>query len=130
MSTGFDLQSVAELARRPHLRDSAAVFTPGERSHCRSRPDPDASLAGLLSAKEAFIKALSSLGGAPPCTFPEIEVGHEPAGQPRLRLHGDIGRWCREGNVLAEVSISHTGGLAGAVVVLLAGPTRTGGHLA
>jgi phosphopantetheine--protein transferase-like protein len=104
------------------------VFTTGERSHCRTRPDPDASLAGLLSAKEAFIKALSSMGGAPACTFPEIEVDHGPAGQPRLRLHGDIAHWCQEHNVRAEVSISHTAGLAGAVVVLLAEPTKSGGH--
>jgi holo-[acyl-carrier protein] synthase len=125
MSTGFDLQCVAELARRPHLRDSGAVFTAGERAHCRSRPDPDASLTGLLSAKEAFIKALSSMGGAPACSFPEIEVGHGPAGQPRLRLHGDVGRWCRERNIAAELSISHSGGMAGAVVVLLAEPRAT-----
>ncbi|MFG2132550.1 holo-ACP synthase [Streptomyces sp. NPDC048751] len=115
------------------MRDSGAVFTAGERAHCRSRPDPDASLAGLLSAKEAFIKALSSMAldsaeGAPECTFPEIEIGHGPAGQPRLRLHGDVARWCEERNISAEVSISHTGGMAGAVVVLLAEPTTSGGH--
>lgn len=104
------------------------MFTAGERAHCRSRPDPDASLAGLLSAKEAFIKALSSMGGAPACTFPEIEVVAGPAGQPRLRLHGDVARWRQERNISAEVSISHTGGLAGAVVVLLAEPTTSGGH--
>ncbi|MFB9465398.1 holo-ACP synthase [Streptomyces cinereospinus] len=108
------------------MRDSGAVFTGRERTHCRSRPDPDASLAGLLSAKEAFIKALSSMGGAPACTFPEIEVGHGPAGQPRLRLHGQIARWCQERNIAAELSISHTGGMAGAVVVLLARPTTSG----
>ncbi|MCC9153859.1 holo-ACP synthase [Streptomyces parvulus] len=128
MSTGFDLQSVEELALRRHLRDSGTVFTEGERAHCRSRPDPDASLAGLFSAKEAFVKALSAMRGAPAHTFPEIEIGHEPAGRPRLRLHGDLGRWCRQHGIHAEVSISHTAGLAGAVVVLLAGTTTNEGH--
>ncbi|MEV5013564.1 holo-ACP synthase [Streptomyces sp. NPDC053780] len=130
MSTGFDLQSVAELAQRRHLRDSGTVFTEGERAHCRSRPDPDASLAGLLSAKEAFVKALSSMGGAPAYNFPEIEIDHGPAGQPRLRLNGEIARWCREHGVRAEVSISHTGDMAGAVVVLLAGTTTNEGQVA
>ncbi|MET7358322.1 holo-ACP synthase [Streptomyces sp. NPDC005562] len=99
---------------------SGALFTEGERAHCRSRPSPDASLAGLFAAKEAFVKALSSLGGGPAHTFPEVEVVHGPAGQPRVRLHGGIAAWCRERLIDVELSISHTGDLAGAVVVLLA----------
>ncbi|MGC5346461.1 holo-ACP synthase [Streptomyces sp. DT24] len=103
---------------------SGALFTVGERAHCDSRPDPYASLAGLFAAKEAFVKALSSLGGAPAHTFPEAEVVHGPAGQPRFRLHGRIGEWCRRRDARVELSISHTGDLAGAVVVFLAEPTR------
>ncbi|WGD39030.1 hypothetical protein [Streptomyces cathayae] len=69
------------------MRDGGAVFTAGERAHCRSRADPDASLSGLLSATDAFVKALSSMGGAPRCTFLEIEIEIDrgPVGQPRLR---------------------------------------------
>ncbi|WP_257003626.1 holo-ACP synthase [Streptomyces sp. SA15] len=114
------------------MRDSGVLFTAGERAHCASRPDPDASLAGLFAAKEAFVKALSSsaaTGPTPAYTFPEIEVVHGPAGQPRLRLHGDLARWCGERGILGELSISHSGGMAGAVVVLLAEPTTSGGHL-
>ncbi|MEI7032145.1 holo-ACP synthase [Streptomyces pratensis] len=110
------------------MLDSGALFTAGERAHCRSRPDPFASLTGLFSAKEAFVKALSSLGGAPDHTFPDIEVVHGPAGQPRIRLHGPIARWQQERCLAMDVSISHTGDLAGAVVVLLAEPTRSGGQ--
>lgn len=119
---------MAELRAKPHLLDSGALFTAGERAHCRSRPDPWASLAGLFSAKEAFVKALSSLIGAPDHTFPEVEVVHGPAGQPRIRLHGAIARWQRQQCLAMEVSISHTGDMAGAVVVLLAEPTRRGGQ--
>ncbi|WP_255528155.1 thioesterase family protein [Streptacidiphilus sp. P02-A3a] len=101
------------------MLDSGLLFTGGERAHCRTRPDPYASLGGLFAAKEAFVKAVSSLGGAPAYTFPDIEVVHGPAGQPRIRPRGQIGRWCAERQLTVELSISHTGDLAGAVVVLL-----------
>lgn len=117
---------MTELRGKPHLLDSGALFTAGERAHCRSRPDPVASLAGLFSAKEAIVKAISSMGGAPAHTFPEMEVVHGPAGQPRVRLHGSIAEWCRERRISVELSISHTGELAGAVVVLLAGSAGSG----
>ncbi|MER0245790.1 holo-ACP synthase [Streptomyces sp. 796.1] len=110
------------------MRNSGAVFSPGERAHCFSRPDPDASLTGLLSAKEAFVKAASAMGGAPDYSFRDIEVVHGTAGQPRVRLHKELARWCQERNIDVEVSISHTGGMAGAVVVLLAQPTESGGQ--
>lgn len=108
------------------MLSSGALFTAGELAHCHSRPDPYASLAGLFSAKEAFIKAISSLGGAPAHTFPEVEVVHGPSGQPRIQLHGPIAQWRLQHDLAVEVSISHTGDLAGAVVVLLAGPARSG----
>ncbi|MCX5394420.1 4'-phosphopantetheinyl transferase superfamily protein [Streptomyces sp. NPDC006482] len=110
------------------MLDSGALFTAAERSYVRTRPDPYASLAGLLSAKEACVKALSSLGGAPDHTFPDIEVEHGPAGQPRIRPHGRLGRWARERRLAVELSISHTGDMAGAVVVLLSAPTEGPGR--
>ncbi|MFE6776306.1 holo-ACP synthase [Streptomyces sp. NPDC057702] len=121
LSTGFDLQSVAELRDRPRLRHSSALFSPGERAHCHTRPDPNVWLTGVLSAKEAFVKAAGSLGGAPGHSFREIEVVYGDAGVPRLHLHGEIARWCQERSITIDVSISHTGDMAGAVVVLLAG---------
>lgn len=108
-----------ELRAKPHLLNSRALFTEDERAYCRSRPDPYASLGGLFSAKEAFVKALSSFGGAPPHTFPEIEIVHGPAGQPRVRPHGRLADWCAGRGLAIELSISHTGDMAGAVVVLL-----------
>ena len=108
-----------ELRAKRHLLDNGLLFTGGERAHCRSKPDPFASLGGLFAAKEAFTKAVSSFGGAPAHTFPDIEVVHGPAGQPGIRPRGALGRWCAEQRLSVELSISHTGDLAGAVVVLL-----------
>ncbi|CAL9629671.1 hypothetical protein SUDANB176_06049 [Streptomyces sp. enrichment culture] len=119
---------MTELRAKRRLLDSGALFTAAERAHCRTRPDPDASLAGLFCAKEAFVKAVSSLGGAPEYTFAEVEVVHGPAGQPRVRLHGRIARWCREREASVELSISHTGDTAGAVVVLTAAAPGGGGE--
>ncbi|MEU4986135.1 holo-ACP synthase [Streptomyces sp. NPDC021969] len=105
------------------------LFTAAERAHCRTRPDRDASLAGLFSAKEAFVKALCGLrdaDDAPAYAFPQVEVVHGAAGQPRLRLHGDLAAWCAERDVSASVSISHTGSTAGAVVVLQARAAAAG----
>ncbi|MFE7515346.1 holo-ACP synthase [Streptomyces sp. NPDC057540] len=109
------------------MLDSGALFTAAERAYVRTRPDPYASLAGLFSAKEACVKALSAMGGAPDHTFPDIEVVHGPAGQPRIRPHGRLAAWARERHLAVELSISHTGGMAGAVVVLLsAAPEERG----
>ncbi|MEU5919679.1 holo-ACP synthase [Streptomyces sp. NPDC004288] len=110
------------------MLDSGALFTAAERAYVRDRPDPYASLAGLFSAKEACVKALSAMGGAPGHTFPDIEVVHGPAGQPRIRPHGPLAAWVRERRLAVELSISHTGGLAGAVVVLLAAPPEGPGR--
>ncbi|MBC3843192.1 4'-phosphopantetheinyl transferase superfamily protein [Streptacidiphilus sp. 4-A2] len=112
------------------MLDSGLLFTGSERAHCRSRPDPFASLGGLFAAKEAFTKAVSAFGGAPAHTFPDIEVVHGPAGQPRIRPRGPLARWFAEQRLSVELSISHTGDLAGAVVVLLAQPDGPGPHAA
>ena len=90
-------------------------------AHCATRPDPMVSLSGIFCAKEAFIKAVSSLGGAPQYTLPDIEVAYGPAGQPRFRLHRSVAAWCTRRRLGVELSISHTGDLAGAFVVILAG---------
>ncbi|MFF8595294.1 holo-ACP synthase [Streptomyces sp. NPDC015220] len=119
---------MTELRAKPHLLDNGTLFTEAERRHCRSRPDPAASLAGLFSAKEAFVKAVGALPRAPAHTFPDIEIAHGPTGRPRIRLHGRIGRWFEEGNISADVSISHSGDMAGAVVVLLAAPAPSEGE--
>lgn len=119
MSTGFDLQSIAELKGKPSLCTSPAVFTSGESAHCRSRADPVESLAGVIAAKEAFIKAVGIFAGVPRFSFTDMEVAHQSTGRPRLLLHGRLGAWCAGYRLQTDLSISHSGDMAGAVVVLL-----------
>lgn len=104
-------------------------------SQAPSRPGPRAleSLGARWAAKEAMIKAWSSLIAPNPPTVPEeevqwsqIEVVHDRHRRPRLRFSGDIA--CALGDLSAElradlewsVSLSHEGGFALAFVQVLA----------
>jgi phosphopantetheine--protein transferase-like protein len=92
------------LARSPGLE--SRLFTASESSYCRSKPDPVRSLAGMLAAKEAVMKAagLRSL----PAWARRVQVSHRTGGAPAVTVDG------RSGYV---VSISHDGGVAFAVAL-------------
>lgn len=104
-------------------------------SQAPSRPGPRAleSLGARWAAKEAMIKAWSSLIAPNPPTVPEeevkwsqIEVVHDPHRRPRLRFSGDIARALKElstelrADLEWSVSLSHEGGFALAFVQVLA----------
>jgi holo-[acyl-carrier protein] synthase len=123
MRVGIDAQSVSEVR--------AAVTAHGDRYRRRIYTDAEvgdcggwgaesdasvASLAGRFAAKEAVIKALRIVDPVPAWT--DIEVVTAPGGWPGIRLRGvaaelaarqDLRDW--------EVSISHTGDVAVAVVI-------------
>ncbi|MFP5298070.1 MAG: holo-ACP synthase [Actinomycetota bacterium] len=104
---GIDVVSISRLGsaidREPDL--VGRIFTLREQSHCRNKPDGVASLAGILAAKEATMKALglSSL----PAWARRIEISHDGRGAPLAR--------CAAGEV--QLSISHDGGVAAAVAI-------------
>lgn len=104
-------------------------------SQALSRPGPRAleSLGARWAAKEATIKAWSSLIAPNPPTVPEeevkwsqIEVVHDRHRRPRLRFSGDIARALKElstelrADLEWSVSLSHEGGFALAFVQVLA----------
>ncbi len=124
---GIDLVDVALF--RQQLADPASTFVSGtftdaERAEVGRRGDPALRLAARFAAKEAFIKAWSSAnrGQAPALArvdMREIEVRCDEWGRPAIRLHGAVrdalavrGRW------RSQVSLTHDGGAAAAVVVL------------
>ncbi|KAJ2802502.1 fatty acid synthase alpha subunit Lsd1 [Coemansia guatemalensis] len=91
-------------------------FTIREQEYCRSRPNPHASFAGKWCAKEAVIKAVSSLnlgrpkvwtkGDAAP--LDEIEINIANSGAPEVILYGDAKDACAKAGVSSiKVSISH-----------------------
>ncbi len=117
---GLDLVSIprfeAFLERRGE-RGLRRVFTPGELEYCRSLPAPAASFAARFAAKEAFLKAVGT--GLSGLCWTDVEVVRAPSGEPALRLHGGAAERARgRGATTSHLSLSHTGELAGAVVVL------------
>jgi holo-[acyl-carrier protein] synthase len=122
----MDIVEIAGFRRQ--LADVAScfadqTFTAQERQVASRRPsgDPAQHLAARFAAKEALIKAWSSLRvGRPPALahvdMREIEVICDAWGRPTLRLHGNVARLLA--GAQTRLSMSHDGGFASATVLL------------
>jgi holo-[acyl-carrier protein] synthase len=114
---GIDLVEVGRLeralARRPSL--AGRVFTDVERA-ASARGIVTQRLAARFAAKEAAMKALGVGLGA--FALRDVEVLTASDGSPSLALHGRArDRASALGVESVEVSLTHTGSLASAVVV-------------
>lgn len=112
---GQDLQLVSAMASATALREPGVFFTEGECAHVASSATPEATLAGLFSAKEALFKALPEQTGS---YWTDIELVHERRGAVAVRLHGALEAAFRANHWQARVSISHSGEYASAVAVI------------
>lgn len=102
----FDERRRAWFARR--------VYTPYEMTYAYRKRYPAERLAGFFAAKEAARKAF---GFAIP--WREVGVLHQPSGKPTLEFTGGSAALMqRVGACSLHVAITHTGGMACAVVVL------------
>ena len=112
------IQRVWEVLERRGERALARLFTPAEVARCRGGRSPRESFAARFAAKEAFFKALGTgwgRGGA----WIDVEVVSAPSGAPSLRLCGAAAAHAEARGVRRiHVSLTHTGDLAGAYVVL------------
>ncbi|MEO8190195.1 MAG: holo-ACP synthase [Acidobacteriota bacterium] len=118
---GLDLTPVPRIAAtidRFGERFLARVFAPGELHRGRRQPHAFAEhVAGRFAAKEAAMKALGT--GWRGLAFKEIAVRRDARGKPRLELTGRaLARAEALGVYEMEISITHTGDLAAAVVAL------------
>ena len=118
---GLDLTEVPRIAavlERFGERFLARVFAPGEIHRGRRQPHAFAEhVAGRFAAKEAAMKALGT--GWRGLAFREIAVLRDARGKPRLELSGRaLARAQALGVCEMEISITHTGDLAAAVVAL------------
>jgi phosphopantetheine--protein transferase-like protein len=100
------------------LLSSSAFFSKYERDYCLKKPDTLASFAGILCAKEAFIKAISGLSDIPYFTFSNFEIRHAYNGRPKIILTSHLETWCKEREIFFDVSISHSDVFAAATVLL------------
>lgn len=123
---GVDLVCISEFSSQ--LEQPGTVFmrnfTKYELNDAKSSANMHASLAGKWAAKEAFIKAWSSLLiGNPPrvlrdeVNFAEIEVRKDLWGRPLISLHGSVAKTFKQDADInsVEISISHDGDYAIAV---------------
>jgi holo-[acyl-carrier protein] synthase len=112
---GLDLLEIERLERalerRPRLAER--LFTDDERAYAAARARPGRHLAARFCAKEAVAKAL----GLRAWSFRDVEVV-ATEGAPEVRLTGAAAARAAELGVSAQVSLSHTDGLAGAVALL------------
>lgn len=129
LGLGLDVVDVPGFAiqlTHPGSSFAELTYTARERGDARVGPTPEAAaLAARFAAKEAFVKAWSAArAGRDPALavldLREIEVLRDPYGRPSLHLHGAVARALADGlpGASAQVSISHDGHAAAAVVLL------------
>jgi holo-[acyl-carrier protein] synthase len=124
VGTGIDLVEIERIRRsveRYGRRFLDRVYTAAERSYCLRKRNSAESFAARFAAKEAGAKALGT-GINHGVTWLEIEVVRETGGRPVIVFHGRAReRAERLGMRSAALSLTHTGSLAMASVVLEGG---------
>jgi len=120
LGVGIDHCSVRRMRRRledPADAFVAAVFLPAEIAYCSAKHLPEEHFAARFAAKEAALKALACTGGKGSFWL-DIEVVHEPDGQPRIVLAGRLRDLAaRTGVQSIHLSLTHTADTAAAVVI-------------
>lgn len=118
---GIDLvevERVKQLLSRHPKRGLERLFTEREIGYCTGSRDSTESLAARFAAKEALFKALGT-GLADGCSWRDVEVVVAPTGAPSIRLEGVTGQLATKlGVSRVHLSLTHSGGFAGAYVVL------------
>lgn len=120
MLVGIDVLDVVRMEKfvqNEHFLEK--YFTPYEIDYVSNNFRRTLSLAGIYSAKEAFLKALGiGIGGG--INLNEIEINHEPSGKPYLQvLSGKAQIILKSMNVKnIQISISHSDEMATAICVI------------
>ncbi len=121
IGTGVDLIEVKRIAQsieRFGERFLRRVYTDLEIDYCTRRRVSAESFAARFAAKEAGAKALGT-GISRGVTWNEFQVTRQPGGRPVLELRGRAALLAKELGVRAiSLSLTHTGGLAMATVVM------------
>jgi holo-[acyl-carrier protein] synthase len=116
---GVDIVDMREL--KDNLQDEVfqrKVFTSAEMDTVQRYKNIVEHLAGKFAAKEAIMKALEA-GMRQEVWFTQIDVLNDEAGKPYIQVSGEAAKRLAEKNASQiHVSISHSGGVAVAVVIL------------
>ena len=118
IKSGIDLIRTHRLAEvNPGIRERfiRRVFTAAEQAQARNDNE---TLSGIFAAKEAVSKVFAT--GIGKVAWQDIEILHEPSGEPLVHLHGNAKLVADyKGLTQWSVSITHDGGLAAAVAVAI-----------
>ena len=108
-AVGCDIE---DITRFENKRDAFLhkIYTDGELAYCLSKKRPAKHLAVRFCAKEAVVKALSSLG-MEGVFYADVDVMRAQNGVPSVRLTKDVGK-----NISFSLSLSHSKTTAMAVV--------------
>ncbi len=121
VGSGIDLVEIGRIQQsmdRYGERFLDRVYTSAEQAYCKRKRKAAESFAARFAAKEAGAKALGT-GISFGVNWLEIEVVRAPSGKPSLQFHGRAAQIAeRLGVVNSALSITHTGSLAMASVVL------------
>lgn len=110
MAIGVDIEDIDRFVdKSQEFLDR--IFTKSEQEYCLSKPNPEKHFAVRFCAKEAAIKALTSLNIKHP-QLKEIEIYHNENGVPQVRLLNKI-----DNKLTFEVSLSHDKSKAIAFIV-------------
>ena len=119
LGVGIDLISVSKIAESVKSESfRRKIFTQAEIESCESVANSKECYAGKFAAKEAFMKAIGK-GIRQEVWYLQIEVLNQETGAPYIHVNGEAQRTLSD--LKAErvlVSISHTEGMAVAVVLL------------
>lgn len=97
------------------------VFSAHEIGYCESKAKKFEHYAARFAAKEAFLKAIGT-GWAEGTAFNEIEIYNDGSGKPHIRLLGETAVTLGHiNNDTIHVSLSHTGSMGTAVVMIVKG---------
>jgi holo-[acyl-carrier protein] synthase len=121
VGTGIDITEVDRIEasiQRFGRRFLERIFTPAEIRYCESKANKAERYAGRFAAKEAAMKAIGT-GWSRGVTWQDVEVTRAPGGRPTLSFHRKAAEYFRQlGGDRAQLSITHTRGLAMAQVIL------------
>jgi holo-[acyl-carrier protein] synthase len=114
-----DIVRVDAMLDRHGARARRRVFTPDEVAYCEGMARPAQHFAARFAAKEACYKALSGTEQARGISWQDIAVARSERGEPSLVLTGHARVRADELQITRiHLSLTHSEGVAGAVVVL------------
>jgi len=119
LGVGIDIIEIEKVAKSI---ESAAfqnkIFTPEEINSCSAIKNRAECFAGKFATKEAFMKALG-LGIRQGIWFLQIEILNDETGKPYIHVNGEAEKqYHARGANRIHISISHSAGVAVAVVIL------------